>query len=89
MCLLLLLFWCSAVMGRSGALNLAADNSRNSRFGEFHSRLGGLEFPFRAATGIGRNCLIWLAVFAAKRRFGGEIGEISRYDGKNREPCPN
>jgi len=34
---------------------------------------------------FGRNYLIWLAVFAAKRRFFGEIGEISRYDGKNRE----
>jgi hypothetical protein len=33
--------------------------------------------------------LIWLVVFTAKRRFGGEIGENSRFDGKNREICPN
>jgi len=33
-------------------LHILGNNSRNSRFGRFNSRLGQPEFPVRAATGI-------------------------------------
>jgi hypothetical protein len=49
MCLVLLLFWCSAVVGRCVCSNILHDNSR---FGELDSRLGPREFPVRIATGI-------------------------------------
>jgi len=44
--------WCWAIEGQSGGPNIVGSNSRNSRFGEFNSRLGRREFPVRAATGI-------------------------------------
>jgi hypothetical protein len=47
--LLLILFWCSAVVGRCGGPNILPNNSR---FGEFNSRLGRREFPVCVATGI-------------------------------------
>jgi hypothetical protein len=47
--LFLVLFWCSAVVGRCKRPSVFADNSR---FGEFNSRLDRCEFPLRSATGI-------------------------------------
>src|SRR6516165_7479162 len=70
MSLLLLLFWCSAVIGYG--------NSRNSR-------LGRREFPCRVATGIRCNLLNSLAVFALQWRLGGQNRKSSRYHGKNRD----
>ena len=85
MCLLLALFLCSAIVERCGGPN---HFSRNSRLGEFNSRLGGYEFPFRAATGIHRKGLIWHTVLAANRRLRGENRKKSRLRGKNREFSP-
>jgi len=52
MCLFLILCWCSAVVGRCGGPSILRYNSRNSRFGEFISRLGQSKFPFRTGSGI-------------------------------------
>jgi hypothetical protein len=49
MWLFLVLLWCFAAVGRG----VVGDNSRNSRFGEFNSRLGQRKFPIGSATGIG------------------------------------
>jgi hypothetical protein len=49
MCVVLILFWCWAVVGRWLRSNILPDNSR---FGGFGSRLGPREFPVRIATGI-------------------------------------
>ena len=57
----------------------------NSRFGEFNSRLGRHEFPFRSATGITRMRLIQLTVFEAERPLRGENRKNSRFNGKSRE----
>jgi hypothetical protein len=38
-------------------LRILAINSRNSRLGEFNSRLARLKFPVRAATGIRRQAV--------------------------------
>jgi hypothetical protein len=52
MWLFVVAWWCWAIEGQSGGPNIVSSNSRNSRFGEFNSRLGCREFPVRAATGI-------------------------------------
>jgi hypothetical protein len=49
MCLVLFLFWCSAVVGRCVRSNILPDTSR---LGRFNSRLGPREFPVCIATGI-------------------------------------
>src|SRR6516164_5913049 len=74
MCLLLLLVWCSGVIGYG-----------NSRFGGFNSRLGRRKSPFGVATGICGSLLNSLAVFAMESRPGGQNRKNSRYDGKNRD----
>jgi hypothetical protein len=53
MYLFLILLWCAAVTEACSGPNIVGDNSRNSRFGEFNSRLGQRKFPIRSATGIG------------------------------------
>src|SRR6266851_4122625 len=52
--LLLILYWCAAVVGRGGPPSILGVNSR---FGKFNSRLGRREFPVSAATGICRQGL--------------------------------
>jgi hypothetical protein len=47
--LVLILCWCSAVVGRWGGPNILPDNPR---FGAFISRFGRREFPVYSATGI-------------------------------------
>jgi hypothetical protein len=53
MYLFLILLWGAAEMQACGGPNILSDNSRNSRFGGFNSRLGQRKFPISAATGIG------------------------------------
>jgi hypothetical protein len=53
MWLFLVLFWCAAAVCDAVAL-ASRDNSRNSRFSAFNSRLGRRKFPIGAATGIAR-----------------------------------
>jgi len=83
--LLLVFFWALGSVWRSGARNgfpvipgsadLIPDwAGANSRFGVIRE-LAGKE-------------LNYLVIFAAKRRFIGNSGENSRYDGNNREACP-
>jgi hypothetical protein len=79
MCLLLILFWCSAVVRRCGGPKILADNSW---FGEFNSLLGRREFPFAVLREFARKGLIYLAVFAARRRVLGKIDEIPGLSGK-------
>jgi len=85
MCLLLILFWCSAVVRGWGVPKILGENSR---FGEFNSRLGRREFPFALLREFARKGLIYLAVFAAKMAGAGENRRNSRFVGKNREFCP-
>jgi hypothetical protein len=81
MYLLLIPFWCSAVMGRLDGLN-------NSRFGGFNSRLGPFEFPVSPLREFADNGLIWRIVFADKRQFCGRNRRNSRLYGNNRELVP-
>jgi hypothetical protein len=60
MCLFLIFFWCSRVLGDVQARRFFAINSR---FGEFNSRLGRREFPVRSATGIGSQAIDLLCRF--------------------------
>ena len=73
MCLLLLLVWCSGVIGY-----------RNSRFGGFNSRLGR-KFP---ATGICGSLLNSAAVFVMEWRLDGQNRNNSHYHAKNRDCAP-
>jgi hypothetical protein len=79
MCLLLILFWCSAVVRRCGGPTILGENSW---FGEFNSRLGRREFPFALLREFAHKGLIYRAVFAAKRRVLGKIDEIPGLSGK-------
>src|ERR1700674_139154 len=81
--LLLILFWCAAVVGRRETSNILSDNSR---FGAFISRLGRRKFPACAATGTRVQ-----GFDLAYRRNGGYPGKIDKipgFDGKDREFCP-
>src|SRR5712671_491053 len=63
MCLFLILFWCSSVLGDVQARRFFAINSR---FGEVNSRLGRREFPVRSATGIGSQAIDLLCRFSGR-----------------------
>ncbi len=63
MCLFLIFFWCSRVLGDVQARRFFAINSR---FGEFNSRLGRREFPVRSATGIGSQAIDLLCRFSGR-----------------------
>jgi hypothetical protein len=65
--LLLILFWCAAVVGRRETSNILSDNSR---FGAFISRLGRRKFPVCAATGTR------VQGFDLAYRFHGEMAVI-------------
>jgi hypothetical protein len=64
------------------------NNSRNSRFGGFNSRLGVNKFPFGRQRELAGKRLIYLAVFDAKTALLEHNREKSRFDGKNREFSP-
>ncbi len=53
-CLFLIFFWCSGVLGDAQARRFIAINSW---FGEFHSRLDWRKFPVRSATGMGSQAI--------------------------------
>jgi hypothetical protein len=48
---------------------IVADNSRNSRFGEFNSRLGGGHSRFGFLRELVRKPLLWLDLFLAEGQF--------------------
>src|SRR5215472_15912173 len=77
MCLLLLL-WRLAAEGGADLL------SRNSRFGEFNSRLS----RYGRLRELAGNGLIWLAVFAPESLRNERNRRNSRFYGNNREFCP-
>jgi hypothetical protein len=85
MCLILVLSLCSAVVKRCG---VASHFSRNSRLGEFDSRLGPNKFPFGRLRELALKGLIYLAVPGAKTALFGNNRKNSRLNGKNREFAP-
>jgi len=85
MCLLLALFLCSAIVERCGG---PSHFSRNSRLGEFNSRLGPNKFPGRRLRELAHKGLIYLAVSGAETALCGNNRKNSRLDGKNREIRP-
>jgi hypothetical protein len=62
-CVRLILFWCSAVVGQCGC--------NNSRFGPFNSRLGQANSRFGLLREFAHKTLISLTLCTAKRRLHG------------------
>jgi hypothetical protein len=77
--LFLALLWCASVAGRGSGLRIIGGNSRNSRLGEFNSRLGRGEFPVRPATGIHRQPTDFAYPFS--RPNGSSFEEIAKIHG--------
>ena len=80
MCLVLVLSLCSAVVKWCG---VASHFSRNSRLGEFNSRLGPNKFPFGRLRELAGNDLIYLTVCGAEMALFGNNRKNSRLDGNN------
>jgi hypothetical protein len=81
--LLLVLFWCAAVV--------RTVLRHDSRFGVFNSRLGPNEFPFSRQRELAGKGLIWLPFSEPNRPFSGKIEEIPGSTGitGNFAPGPN
>src|SRR5260370_5212221 len=76
MCFFLILYWCSAIIGRCGGANILRDNSR---FDEFNPRLCGANSRFGPLREFVYNMLIYLTIFAARGRLHGENRQNSRF----------
>jgi hypothetical protein len=79
MCVFLIFFWWSGVLGDLQGKRFFAINSR---FGEFNTRLGRREFPVRSGTGIDSQEIDLPCSFLAKRRWCGKIEKIPGSTGK-------
>jgi len=68
-------WWCWAAE-LAGGSNVVGNNSRNSRFGGFNSRLSLANSRFGLLREFTRNTLICLAVFGTKQHFSGAKRKI-------------
>jgi hypothetical protein len=64
-------------------LHILGNNSRNSRLGEFNSRLGLPKFPIRVLREFARNRLIWLVIFQRK---GASMAKIEKFPAQREKP---